>query len=88
MVSYLGYVVGYIIPAVINRGEIGLASWELRLKERDARILEQDVQIQDLTNRLSECRSAMDEEENRVLDARRVEGVSGAVEDTGGEDED
>lgn len=73
---------------MINRGEIGLASWELRLKERDARILEQDVQIQDLTNRLSECRSAMDEEENRVLDARRVEGVSGAVEDTGGEDED
>jgi hypothetical protein len=52
---------------------------ELRLKERDARILEQDVQIQDLTNRLSEQtarRSVTDdiqEQENRVLDARRVE---------------
>ena len=49
---------------------------ELRLKERDTCILEQDIQIQDLTNRLSEqalhC-SATDEQENHVLDAQRVE---------------
>jgi len=49
------------------------------LKER--RTLEQDVQIQDLTNRLSEqatCRSAtydLQDQANHVLDAGRVEGL-------------